>query len=109
MRQSQSDTDYGYRTMTTQPRGLTQSSVSTKDYFYCNDAESHLSLPLTYCSSSESCVSCTHPERKPSSLKQAQRNAMVEDLPELLHSMHMSPNDLRHHMHSEERQVPGAI
>lgn len=59
--QTQSDIDYGYRSMTTIPCGLTQSSGSTHRNYCCSeisgDPDVYFSLPLTYCSSSDSCVS----------------------------------------------------
>lgn len=59
--QTLSDIDYGYRSMTTIPCDLTQSSGSTHRNFCCTeistDPDVYFSLPLTCCSSSDSCVS----------------------------------------------------
>ena len=107
LRQTQSDIDSGYRSMTTLPLGLTQSSVSTRPSFYINDPELPLlSQPLTYLSSSESCISDSRPQSRLRHAEQGMNVFPVKE-PHSLQRLRPSPTRSQQQMcrEIEEKQL----
>lgn len=104
--QTQSDIDYGYRSMATIPCDLTQSSGSMHRNFCCTemsaDPDVYFSLPLTCCSSSDSCLSASMlSHRRPQPM--ISNSSLKEDL-QSMKGIKLTPR-YKHGLHDVDAEI----